>query len=292
MPDELITTASGLPDGPVTYDTTVAHPARVYNYWLGGKDNFEADRIVGEQTKAAYPGIVTGVLAQRAFLTSAVRYLVTQAGIRQFLDLGTGLPVADNTHEVAQALAPECRIVYVDNDPMVLAHARALLTSTDEGSCAYLDADLRDVDRVLAAAATSLDFGKPVAVMMLGILHYIPDTDDPAGIVGKIVGALPSGSWLAIAHPASDVATDQVATMTDRFNRQVSTGATLRTRAEISAFFAGTELLPPGVVQYHQWHPGETAAQEGSEIAAYCGLGRKPRRLPGAGRPVPGTHPG
>jgi trans-aconitate methyltransferase len=276
VPDELITSASGLPDEPIAYDTTVAHPARVYNYWLGGKDNFEADRIAGEHTKAAYPGIVAGVRAQRAFLASAVRYLVTQAGIRQFLDIGTGLPVADNTHEVAQALAPECRIVYVDNDPLVLAHARALLTSTHEGSCAYLDADLRNVDHVLAAAAGSLDFSRPVAVMLLGILHYIPDADDPAGIVGRLVGALPPGSWLAVAHPASDVATDQVATMTERFNRQVSTGATLRTRAEVSAFFTGTELLPPGVVQYHQWHPGEAASQAGGEIAAYCGLGRKP----------------
>ncbi|HTU74341.1 MAG TPA: SAM-dependent methyltransferase [Trebonia sp.] len=276
MADELIADASDLPQAPPPYDTTVAHPARVYNYWLGGKDNFEADREVGEQTKAAYPDIVRGVQAQRAFLASAVRYLVTRAGVRQFLDIGTGLPVANNTHEVAQALAPRSRIVYVDNDPMVLAHARALLTSTPEGACAYLDADLRDTASVLRAASGQLDFGQPVAVLLIGILHLIPDADDPAGIVARLLGALPTGSWLAIAHPASDVAPDKVAAMADRYNRRVSTAATLRTHAEISALFAGTDLLPPGVVQYHQWHPGEPATDAGGEVAAYCGLGRKP----------------
>jgi trans-aconitate methyltransferase len=274
--DELITDASEIAEEPPPYDTTVAHPARVYNYWLGGKDNFEADREVGEQTKAAYPDIVSGVRAQRAFLASAVRYLVTQRGVRQFLDIGTGLPVAENTHEVAQSLAPESRVVYVDNDPMVLAHARALLTSEPEGACAYLDADIRDTANVLRAASGLLEFGQPIAVMLIGILHLIPDADDPAGIVGRLVGALPPGSWLAVAHPASDVARDKVATMTDRYNQRVTTAATLRTHAEISAFFAGTEVLPPGVVQYHQWHPGEPARDAEGEVAAYCGLGRKP----------------
>jgi len=275
VPDELITDASDIAEERPAYDTTVAHPARVYNYWLGGKDNFAADREVGEQTKAAYPDIVTGVRAQRAFLASAVRYLVTEAGVRQFLDIGTGLPVANNTHEVAQSLAPDSRVVYVDNDPMVLAHARALLTSTPEGACAYLDADVRDTAGVLKAASGLLDFNQPIAVMMIGILHLIPDSDDPAGIVAQLVSAVPSGSWLAIAHPASDVAADQVATMTSRYNQRVSTAATLRTHAEISAFFTGTELLPPGVVQYHQWHPGELAGHGEGEVAAYCGLGRK-----------------
>jgi hypothetical protein len=274
--DELITDASDITQAPLPYDTTVAHPARVYNYWLGGKDNFDADREAGEQTKAAYPDIVRGVQAQRAFLSSAVRYLVTQAGIRQFLDIGTGLPVANNTHEVAQSLAPESRIVYVDNDPMVLAHARALLTSAPEGACAYLDADLRDTRKVLRAASRLLDFDQPVAVMLIGVLHLIPDTDDPAGLVTQLIGALPAGSWLAIAHPASDVASDKVAIMTDRYNQRVSTAATLRTHAEISAFFAGTDLLPPGVVQYHQWRPGEPARDAEGEVAAYCGLGRRP----------------
>jgi hypothetical protein len=275
VPDELITNASSMAAEPPTYDTTVAHPARVYNYWLGGKNNFEADREVGEQTKEAYPGIVTGVRAQREFLASAVRYLVG-SGVRQFLDLGTGLPVANNTHEVAQSLAPQTRVVYVDNDPMVLAHARALLTSAPEGACAYLDADIRDTDGVLRAASGLLDFSQPIGVMLIGILHLIPDSDDPAGIIARLVSAVPAGSWLAIAHPASDVAADQVATMTSRYNQRVSTAATLRTHAEISAFFAGTDLLPPGVVQYQQWHPAEPARDAEGEVAAYCGLGRKP----------------
>jgi len=274
--DELITDASAMTSEAPSYDTTVAHPARVYNYWLGGKDNFEVDRAVGEQTKAAYPDIVRGVQAQRGFLAAAVRYLVSTVGVRQFLDIGTGLPAANNTHEVAQSLAPPSRIVYVDNDPMVLAHARALLTSAPEGACAYLDADLRDTDTVLRAASGLLDFGQPVAVMLIGILHLIPDADDPAAIVARLLAALPAGSWLAIAHPASDVAADKVAAMTDRYNRRVATAATLRTREEITAFFDGTDLLPPGVVQYNQWHPGEPARNADGEIAAYCGLGRKP----------------
>ncbi|HEX3963651.1 MAG TPA: SAM-dependent methyltransferase [Trebonia sp.] len=276
MPDDLIRDARDIADERPPYDTTVAHPARVYNYWLGGKDHFAADREAGEQTKAAYPDIVTGVRAQRSFLASAVRYLVSQAGVRQFLDIGTGLPVANNTHEVAQSLAPDSRVVYVDNDPMVLAHARALLTSTPEGACAYLDADVRDTGSVLAAASGLLDFSQPVAVMLIGILHLIPESDDPAGITAQLIKAVPAGSWLAIAHPASDIAADQVATMTSRYNQRVSTAATLRTHAEISAFFTGTELLPPGVVQYHQWHPGQLAVNAEGEVAAYCGLGRKP----------------
>ena len=238
MADELITAASDLGPGQPGYDTTVAHPARVYNYWL--------------------------------------RYLVTEAGVRQFLDIGTGLPVANNTHEVAQSLAPESRIVYVDNDPMVLAHARALLTSTPQGGCAYLDADLRDTENVLRAAAGLLDFGRPIAVMLIGVLHLVSDADDPAGIVARLLDALPVGSWLAIAHPASDVASDKVGVMTSRYNQRVTTAATLRTHAEISAFFARTDLLPPGVVQYDQWHPGEPAGDAEGEVAAYCGLGRKP----------------
>jgi hypothetical protein len=276
MPDELITSASDLAGEQPAYDTTVAHPARVYNYWLGGKDNFRADREVGDQTKAAYPGIVTGVQEQRQVLASAVRYLVTRAGIRQFLDIGTGLPVANNTHEVAQSLAPESRIVYVDNDPMVLAHARALLTSTPEGACAYLDADIRDTGKLLDAAAELLDFSQPVALMLIGILQLIPDSDDPAGIVARLLGAAPSGSWLAIVQPANDVAADQMTNLVKRYNAGVSTATTLRNHAEVSAFFAGTEVIPPGVVQLHRWHPGEPARPAAGEVPAYVGLGRKP----------------
>jgi hypothetical protein len=276
VPDELITSASDLVEEPPSYDTTVAHPARVYNYWLGGKDNFEADREVGDQTKAAYPGLVTGVQEQRRVLAEAVRYLATQAGIRQFLDIGTGLPVENNTHEVAQSVAPESRIVYVDNDPMVLAHARALLTSTSAGACAYLDADIRDTGKLLEAAGELLDFSQPVALMLIGILQLIPDSDDPAGIVARLLDAVPSGSWLAIVQPANDVAADQMASMVKRYNAGVPTTTTLRNHAEISAFFAGTELLEPGVVQLHRWHPGEPARAVPGEVPAYVGLARKP----------------
>ena len=276
VPDELITGASDLAEEQPAYDTTVAHPARVYNYWLGGKDNFAADREAGDATKAAYPGIVAGVQAQRRVLASAVRYLVTQAGIRQFLDIGTGLPVENNTHEVARSLAPESRILYVDNDPMVLAHARALLTSTPAGTCAYLDADIRDTGKLLAAAAGPLDFSQPIALMLVGILQLIPDSDDPARIVARLLGAVPAGSWLTIVHPANDVAVDQMATLVKQYNERVPTMTTLRNHAEISAFFTGTEILAPGVVQLHRWRPGEPARPAEGEVPAYCGLGRKP----------------
>jgi hypothetical protein len=276
VPDELITSARDLVDEQLSYDTTVAHPARVYNYWLGGKDNFAADREVGDRTKAAYPAIVTGVQAQRQVLSAAVHYLASQASIRQFLDIGTGLPVANNTHEAAQSVAPESRIVYVDNDPMVLAHAKALLTSAPAGACAYLDADIRDTKKLLDAAAGLLDFSKPIALMLIGILQLIPDSDDPAGIVARLLDAVPSGSWLAIVHPANDVAVDQMASLVKRYNEGVSATTTLRNHAEISAFFAGTELLAPGVVQLHQWQPGGPARTVEGEIPAYVGLARKP----------------
>jgi hypothetical protein len=165
------------------FDTTVAHSARVYDYWLGGKDNFEADRKVAEAVIAARPTVVRDIRANREFLGRAVRYLAAEAGIRQFLDLGTGIPAADNTHEVAQKAAPESRIVYVDNDPIVLAHARALLASTPEGACAYLDADLKDTEKILEQAARTLDFTQPVAVLFIGVMHLVADSEDPYGVV-------------------------------------------------------------------------------------------------------------
>ena len=173
------------------FDARVAHPARVYDYWLGGKDNFEADRVAGEATIAAYPAIRASARANRAFLARSVRFLAAEVGIRQFLDIGTGLPTANNTHEVAQSVAPESRIVYVDNDPLVLSHARALLSSSPEGVTDYLDADLRDTDRILELAAGTLDFSQPVAIMLLAILHYIPDIAEAQRIVARLVGAVP-----------------------------------------------------------------------------------------------------
>ena len=171
------------------FDTSVPHIARVYDYWLGGKDNFAADRELGERTLQAYPNLVFSVRANRAFLSRTVRFLAAEAGIRQFLDIGTGIPTASNTHEVAQDVAPECRIVYVDNDPIVLSHARALLTSKPEGACAYIDADLRDPDKILVSAADTLDFSQPVAVMLLTVLQFVPD-DEAGPLVGRLHGRM------------------------------------------------------------------------------------------------------
>ena len=188
--------------------TEVPHVARVYDYWLSGKDNFTADRVAAEETIAAFPGIRLSAQANRAFLRRTVRYLAAEEGIRQFLDIGTGLPAADNTHEVSQAVAPESRVVYVDNDPLVLAHARALLTSGPQGATAYLDADLRDTDTILEQAAATLDFTRPVAIMLLAILHYIPDLAEARQIVAKLLGAVPSGSFLVISHAGTDLLPD------------------------------------------------------------------------------------
>ena len=256
-------------------DTTVAHQARIYDYWLGGKDNFAADREAADQAVAAYPPILRGVRAQRAFLARAVSYLAVEAGVRQFLDIGTGIPTANNTHEVAQAAAPGARVVYVDNDPMVLAHARALLTGVPQGSTAYLDADLREQGKILAGAAGLLDFAQPVAVLLIGILQLIPDADDPHTIVARLVEAVPPGSWLAVYHPASDIDQDQVAEAVRRVNARTAGTTTLRTHAEIIRFFDGLRLLEPGLVQVQRWRPGSAAPDDGLQIAAYAGLARK-----------------
>ena len=259
---------------PSGLDTSVPQIARVYDYWLGGKDNFAVDREAAEQVIAAYPGILRDVRAQRAFLAHAVEYLAGVVGIGQFLDIGTGIPTADNTHEVAQDVAPGCRVVYVDNDPMVLAHARALLTGVTAPT-AYVDADLRDTGEVLAQAARLLDFSEPAAVMLISVLHLIPDEDDPHAIVTRLMEAVPSGSWLALSHPARDVHPQQVSEAASRFNQLAPAKATLRTRAEILRFFDGLELLEPGLVQVHQWRPGMAAPGHNREAAGYCGLARK-----------------
>ena len=258
-------------------DTGVPHIARVYNYWLGGTDNFPADRAAAEQVMASFPDITVSVRAQRAFLGRAVRYLVTEGGLRQFLDLGTGLPSAGNTHEVAQRAAPESRVVYVDNDPIVAAHARALLTSSPGGATAYLDADVRDTGRILRAAAGALDLSRPVAVMLLGVLHCIPEDDQPNAITGQLMAALAPGSYLVISHPASDVATEQMTQSTRDYNQQSPVQLTMRSHAQVSQFFAGLDLVPPGVVQLHRWRPAADDGPElGRELANYGGVGRKP----------------
>jgi SAM-dependent methyltransferase len=257
------------------FDPTVASTARIYDYWLGGKDNYAADREAAEQAIAANPGIVADVRANRAFLARAVDYLAAEHGIRQFLDIGTGLPTASNTHQVAQAVAPDSRIVYVDNDPIVLLHARELLTSTPEGATAYLDADLRNTKDLLRLAAQTLDFSRPVAVMLLIILHLIPDADDPYGIVAQLADSLAPGSYLVISHPANDIRPAAMAEMTRRVNARLGSGrGTMRDRAAITRFFDGLELVEPGVVQPQQWRPAGPVTA--ADVTAWCGVARKP----------------
>jgi hypothetical protein len=260
---------------PPGFDTSKAHIARVYDYWLGGKDNYAADRAVGDQVRQAYPNIAHSVRANRAFLARAVSYLVGEAGIRQFLDIGTGIPSSNNTHEVAQAASPECRVVYVDNDPVVLVHARALLSSDPAGATDYIDADLRDTAKVLAQARRTLDLTQPVAVMLLGILHMIPDQDDPPAIVTSLMGAMPAGSFLTLSHPAADIDAAAGAEASRRYNAQAAESATFRTREQVLALFEGLELVSPGLVPVPQWRPrSEMEAKTPSNL--WGGVGRKP----------------
>jgi len=256
-------------------DTSVAHPARVYDYWLGGKDNFAADREAGDRVLAATPGLRDRVRANRAFLVRAVRYLAAEAGIRQFLDVGTGIPAANNTHEIAQRAAPDSRIVYVDNDPIVLTHARALLAGGPEGSIQYIDGDLRDVASVIGAAAKTLDLTRPAALLLLGVLHLVQEAEGPYEIVARLMDALPSGSYLVVSHPASDIHPGQ-AEAQRRYNERVSTPQTLRTRAEVSRFFEGLDLVSPGLVYVHSWRPGPDDIVPPDGVSAYGGVARKP----------------
>jgi trans-aconitate methyltransferase len=245
------------------FDTSVAHIARVQDYWLGGKDHFKADREAGEEAIEAFPEMVASVRNTRAFLARSVRYLAAEAGIRQFLDIGTGIPAVNNTHEVAQSVAPESRIVYTDHDPAVLAHARALLTSSPEGKTAYLDADLRDPERILHEAGATLDFSRPVAVMLIAVLHCVPDEDDPYGIVTRLVDAVPSGSHLAISHPANDIRAAEMAGMATRLNRVMAQKITPRGRADVTRFFDGLEIVEPGIVRAPEWRPDSPGDADG-----------------------------
>jgi len=258
-------------------DVSVAHPARVYDAWLGGKDHFAPDRAAAEQVLAANPGIRPGVRANRAFLARAVRFLAGECGVRQFLDLGTGLPSANNVHEVAQASAPEARVVYVDNDPIVLVHARALLTGTP-GTVDYVNGDIRDSQGILAAAARTFDLTRPVAVMLLMTLQFVLDEDDPYGLVRQYLDAVPSGSHLVISHPASDGGEHAVVAnqATARYNQMVATPMKRRSRAEFDAFFDGLELVEPGVVPLSQWRPAPDDAAPERQSPAYCAVARKP----------------
>jgi S-adenosyl methyltransferase len=268
--------------GPVTvggsrFDPDVPHPARVYNFWLGGKDHFPADRQAAQEVMRARPQVVAGARANRAFLARVVRYLAAEAGIRQFLDIGTGLPAPDSTHEVAQSVARGCRIVYVDNDPLVLAHARALLTGTREGACGYVDADVRDTGTILAQAAPTLDFTQPVAVLLLAILHLIPAADSPAAIVARLADALAPGSYVAISHMTADFAPDAVTAAADAYNALAPVPVTARNHTGITALFGGLPLVAPGVVPITEWRPNRPSPlAQPADI--YAGLARTPAR--------------
>ena len=266
---------TGPADGPRTIDTSVAHSARVHNYWLGGKDNFAADRAAGDAVMEAYPGIVMSVRANRAFLARAVRFLAAEAGIRQFLDVGTGIPAANNTHEVAQSVAPGCRVVYVDYDPIVLRYAHALLTGSAPGTIDYIDADLRDPQTILRHAARTLDLKKPVAVMLIAIMHLIVDEDDPYGIVGQLMDAVPPGSYLALSQVASDIQAEQMAEGAKRYNRLARETQRHRNRAEVARFFDALELTEPGVVPVQQWRPA-SELEATARSAMWGGVARKP----------------
>ncbi|WP_174555118.1 SAM-dependent methyltransferase [Actinomadura hibisca] len=272
------TGSSSSGDVPLRVDTTVPHSARVWNYLLGGKDNYDVDRDAAERFRAMFPGIVNIAKADRAFLGRAVRYLTGEAGIRQFLDIGTGLPTMDNTHEVAQREAPESRIVYVDNDPLVLVHARALLNSSAEGACDYIEADLRDPASILERAGATLDLDRPVAIMLLGILHFVHDMDEATGIIARLLEAVPPGSHLVITHSTLDFDQGRTAQAEaqDDWNAKSANPMVPRSRADVLRFFDGLELVEPGLVSMTRWRPGETPWGEPEEVAGYCGVARKP----------------
>jgi S-adenosyl methyltransferase len=272
--DETPAPGAGGQAWPPAFDTSVAHQARIYDYLLGGKDNYAADRAAVAAGLKIWPEVAHSARANRAFLGRAVRYLAAEAGIRQFLDLGTGIPTAGNTHQVAQAIAPETRVVYVDYDPIVLSHARALLTSHEAGATDYIDADLREVGTILSEAAELLDVTKPVAVTLLAILHAIPDADDPHSIVAQLMGAVPSGSYLAISHPGLDLLSQETRDrFTDVTDRMVRGDFVFRSRQQVARFFEGTDLVEPGLVTAEEWRPDHGGAQGTSSL--WCAVGRK-----------------
>ena len=253
-------------------DTTVPHSARIWNYWLGGKDNYPVDREAGDKYREIYPQIVDTARAVRYFLARVVRYLADEAGIRQFLDVGTGLPTVDNTHEIAQRAAPESRIVYVDNDPLVLAHARALLTSSAEGACDYIDADMRDPAAILTAAARTLDFTQPVALLLMGVMGHISDHDEARRVVAHLLDGLPAGSYLALADSISSGSAHQEAG--DKYAQTGAVPYQLRTPAQIQGFFNGLTLIEPGVVPVHEWRPDPSPFPP-TRVDTLGGVGRK-----------------
>jgi S-adenosyl methyltransferase len=260
-------------------DTSVPHSARIWNYWLGGKDNYPADQEVGDQIAKMFPSIVAMARHDRAFLVRAVHYLAGEVGIRQFLDIGTGLPTMENTHEVAQRVAPDSRIVYVDNDPLVLTHARALLTSTPEGACDYIDADLREPERILEAAGQTLDFSQPVALMLVAILLHVTSDEQAYAIVRRLVEPLAPGSYLVIVHDTADIHGEEIRTAMRFFMEQGGEPLVARSREQITRFFNGLELVEPGLVTTSRWRPEPKPSgepEDAEEVAQYAGVARKP----------------
>ncbi|MCM4082222.1 SAM-dependent methyltransferase [Paractinoplanes hotanensis] len=261
-------------------DTSTPHPARRYNYWLGGKDNFAADRDSGDRVAKVFPSIVEAARENRRFLQRAVRFLAGECGIDQFLDIGAGLPSVDNTHEVAQRINPAARIVYVDNDPMVLAHGRALLFSAPQGRTAMVPADLRQPAAILAnpALRETLDLGRPVGLLLVAVLHFLDDADEPHRIVGELLGALPAGSWLVVSHVSQDLLTAEIAALSDQVISESEVPTFLRTGEQISGFFSGLDLAEPGLVPVHRWRPDAPAdaLAADTDIGVYGGVAVKP----------------
>jgi len=254
-------------------DTGVPHSARLWNYWLGGKDNFASDRAAGDEIARRFPSIIDLAMADRAFLRRVVRHLVAEQGIRQILDIGTGLPTADNTHQVAQSIAADARVVYVDNDPLVLAHARALLTSTPEGATDYIEADLNDPDAIVAQARRTLDFDRPVAVTLLGVVHFILDDEKARSVLRRLIDALPSGSYLVIAHGCHDINRVEADDIVSFWNEHGTPKIVYRSSTEIARYFDGLELLTPGVVPCSRWRPEQ--GDPDIDVNQYCGVARK-----------------
>jgi hypothetical protein len=259
------------------FDTGTPHPARRYNYWLGGKDNFAADRESGDLLARSYPAARIAARANRAFLGRAVGFLARDAGLRQFLDIGTGLPTAENTHEVAQRIAPQARIVYVDNDPMVMAHARALLTSTPEGETRYLEEDLRRPADILSSLEI-IDLSRPVALMLVAVIHFLPSQEEARSIVSTLVDALPSGSYLTMSCATTDFLTPELKANWDESLRTGRSDVHPRTRAEFEEFFTGLDLIDPGIVAVSEWRPDPDAEEHPTPVEAsiFGAVARKP----------------
>ncbi|HLJ99927.1 MAG TPA: SAM-dependent methyltransferase [Streptosporangiaceae bacterium] len=258
-----------------SYDMHTANAARMWNYWIGGKDNYQVDRDAAEKVLEAMPALPLIARLLRRFLINSVSEL-TAAGIRQFLDIGTGLPTADNTHDVAQRLAPDSRIVYVDHDPVVIRHAQALLTSSPEGKTDYIQADLRDWATISAGAQRTLDFSQPVAILLIAVVHFILDEEDPQRVVSQMMADLPPGSYLVIAHAASDIEAEIAAAMARRYNASSTLTITPRDRATVGKFFDGLEMTGQGLVPLAQWWGSSRDATAGSGLSCYCGVGKKP----------------